>query len=154
MIGKDQIFFEYNQLISNSYTKNKFDDVVTLSKEYLSLSRQYKDNWNYGNAIHQAHTYLGLASLKLDQTEIAKYHLVQANNTLGSPQLKSFGPNMLLAKELLERGDFNTPIFYLNESKKYWKFVFRIWKLRKWIKIMEQGKIPEFGPHLKYHLLI
>ena len=154
MNEKIKIFFEYNQLISSSYNKNDFEEVVNLSKAYLSLAEQHKDNWNYGNAIHQANTYIGLASLRLGQVEIAKYHLLEANKNQGSPQLKSFGPNMLLAKILLEAGDFKTPVLYLNESKKYWNFVFRIWKLKKWIKIMEQGKIPNFGPHLKYHLLI
>jgi hypothetical protein len=45
--------------------------------------------------------------------EEAKKQLLLAGKTPSSPQLNSFGPNMILAKELLDKGEKDTVLHYL-----------------------------------------
>jgi len=80
---------------------------VAEAREYaqavLDLAPKYRNDWNYGNAIHDGHMVLGRVALKGGDVETAKKELLLAGATPGSPQLDSFGPNVSLAKDLLER---------------------------------------------------
>ena len=40
------------------------DEAVALANETLALAPKYKHDWNYGNAIHNAHSALGLVALR------------------------------------------------------------------------------------------
>ena len=44
-----------------------------------------------------------------------------AGATPGSPQLDSFGPNMTLAKELLEKGQPDVVLHYFALCKNFWE---------------------------------
>ena len=55
---------------------------------------------NYGNAVHQANTVLGLIALENDHIDRAESYLAGGgHHPRASAQLTSFGPNMLLAKK-------------------------------------------------------
>jgi hypothetical protein len=118
------------------------------AEELIQLSRSYKDDWNYGNAIHKGNLILGRIALREGKIETAKQHLVYAGETPGSPQLDSFGPNMSLAKELLEAGEKEVVLDYFRLCKNFWAMDFG--KLRKWAEIVQCGRIPNFGAHLQY----
>jgi len=96
-----QRFHKLGKLIAQSYKEEDMHTTEALSREYLELAEKYKENWNYGNAIHQSNIFLGLVALENKEKEKAKEHLLAAGNTPGSPQLNSFGPNMLLAKKIV-----------------------------------------------------
>jgi hypothetical protein len=49
-------------------------------------------------------TWLGLIAVHKNDIETARRELLESGKTPGSPTLNSFGPNMILAKELLEKG--------------------------------------------------
>ncbi len=106
-------FFEIRTLLSEAYANEKYDNIIELSNDYLNIAPTYKENWNYGNAIHIANTFLGLIAMKNGDVEKAKKHLIASALTPGSPQLKSFGPNMLLAKELLKINERRIVLQYL-----------------------------------------
>ena len=74
------------------------------AEKLLATARPEKDDWNYGNAVFEAHTILGRVALSRDDIRGAERHLLESGRTPGSPQLNSFGPNMILADRLLERG--------------------------------------------------
>jgi len=77
---------------------------VQKAKEYAErMLKQNYSGWNYGNNVHHGNIILGRIAIKRDDLEEAKKRLINAGNTPGSPQLNSFGPNMALAKELLEK---------------------------------------------------
>jgi hypothetical protein len=59
-------------------------------------------NWSNGNIIHNANQILGCGALREGKLADAKTYLFKAVATPGSPQLNSFGPEMQLARELLE----------------------------------------------------
>jgi len=85
--------------------------------------------------------------LKAGNIEEAGSYLLAAAETSSSPQLNSFGPNMLLAKELLEQGEQDIVLEYLELCGKFWK---KTDKLKRWAATVRGGGIPEFGGNLAY----
>jgi len=76
--------------------------------------------WYYGNFLHDGNSVLGLAALLGDDVAAAKAHLHAAGDTPGSPQLDSFGPAMDLAQVLLERGEREAVLDYLDRVALFW----------------------------------
>jgi len=107
---------------------------------------QDKSDWNYGNAIHHGNLVLGRLALKKGDLKQARQCLLEAGKSPGSPQLDSFGPNMTLAKELLEKGEKTVVLTYFELCGKFWKDA----KLERWRQEVQAGKIPDFGANLDY----
>ncbi len=105
-------------------------------------------HWNYGNLIHHGHLVLGRIALREGKLDQAKQHLHAAGETPGSPQLDSFGPNMTLAKELLEKGERNAVLEYFKQCGRFWKLHSDY--LDSWAKEVREGKVPDFGANLDY----
>ena len=117
------------------------------AKEYAEkMLSQNSSGWNYGNNIHHGNIILGRIALTLDDLEEAKKRLINAGKTPGSPQLNSFGPNMTLAKELLQKGEKDVVLKYLELCSKFWKMGKD--RLHKWSVVVKDGKIPDFGRSL------
>ena len=124
--------------------------VHRLAKDYLIAAEHNRHSKNYGNAIHQANIVLGLIALENDNVDKAEKYLVAAALTPGSSQLKGMGPNMLLAKKLLEAGRRSAVLQYLDGCGSFWRLSFgRLWK---WKLEIRTGRIPNFGANLS-HLL-
>jgi hypothetical protein len=96
------------------------DRAEQVAHEALLGAEKFPKDWNHGNALHQAHTALGRVALRRDKLAEAKVHLLEAGRTPGSPQLNSFGPNMLLAQELLERGEKEVVLEYFDLCRAFW----------------------------------
>ena len=77
-------------------------------------------NDDYGNVIHNANQILGRCALREGKLADAKAYLLKAGATPGSPQLNSFGPQFQLARELLEKGEKETVLQYLDLVSKFW----------------------------------
>lgn len=117
------------------------------AKEYAEkMLSQNGPGWNYGNNIHHGNIILGRIALTLDDLDEAKKRLINAGKTPGSLQLNSFGPNMTLAKELLQKGEKDVVLEYLELCSKFWKSGKD--RLHKWSVVVKDGKIPDFGPNL------
>lgn len=101
-----------------------------------------------GNNLHFGNIILGRLALKDGQLEEAKQRLIQAGQTSGSPNLNSFGPNMALAKELLQEGEKAVVLEYFELCSKFWKS--DRGRLAKWSDAVREGKIPNFGANLVY----
>ncbi len=145
-------FHQLGESMAQAYQDRKFQELQKLALEYLKLATQYKSDWNYGNAIHQANIYMGLMALEKNNIDEASSFLIKAGQTPGSPQLNNFGPNMLLAKKLLEKGERNSVLIYIDQCKNFWRLLFRMGRIKKWKKKIKQGEIPDFRAHLFYHL--
>ncbi len=105
-----------------------------------------------GDNVHQAHLVLGKLALLEGDAAAAAQHLLDAGRTPGSPALDSFGPNMGLAKLLLERGDRDDVVEYLRLCGNFWKFGVERGTLGAWIAEVQQGGTPDFGANLVYGL--
>ena len=131
-----------------SYDLGKFSDAKIYATQMLSLAMHFQKDWNYGNAIHNGNIILGLVALKQDDVKSAKEYLIKAGSTPGSPQLKTFGPNMSLANELLDKGQKEIVIEYFELCKKFWEM--NDGRLDSWIASIRGGGKPYFGANLEF----
>jgi len=99
-------------------------------------------------AEDDGHMVLGRVALKRGDVETAKRELLLAGATPGSPQLDSFGPNMSLAKDLLEKKQADTVIEYFALCGKFWKL--EDGNLKRWSVLAKAGEMPDFGANLVY----
>jgi hypothetical protein len=127
------------------------EDARQFATDLLALDEKYRrgdaEKAN-GDAVHDGHLVLGLIAIDEERIEEAKRHLLAAAETKGSSQLATSGPNMSLAKELLEKGEPETVLQYLESCRRFWDFGSR--KLYEWTKDVQAGRIPEFGANLLY----
>ncbi len=91
---------------------------------------------------------MGRIALKHGDLKLAAEYLLKAGTTPGSPQLGSFGPNMSLAKDLLEKGQREPVLQYFELCRKFWKMGGE--RLDRWTKEVNAGLDPEFGGSLVY----
>ena len=146
-------FYQLRELLEAAFKEEDLAKAKTLAEKYLALAAEKEEDWNYGNAIHHGHIFLGRIALRKGNIEKAKEHLLEAGKTPGSPQLNSFGPNMTLAEELLERGEREVVLEYLDACKTFWlepMRAIRAFPVWKWQEEIRRGEVPEFGAHLLY----
>jgi hypothetical protein len=134
-------------------SKCAFDDgdyelARQLATESLELAQRFPEDWNYGNAVHDGNVVLGRIALLDGNSELAIEHLQKAGQTPGSPQLNSFGPNMTLARDLLQNGDWDPVYDYLEQCKIFWKL--ERGKIDRWQELVLAKQIPDFGANLCY----
>ncbi len=98
------------------------------------------------DARHKVNVVLGRIALAEGDVGSAKAHLLAAGRVDGSPVLGSFGPNMALAKELLEHGERETVLEYFELCSRFWDPE----KLGVWADLVRAGRIPDFGGNLLY----
>ena len=103
---------------------------------------------NYGSAIQDGNIVLGRIALRQGHVDEAKRCLIEAGKAPGSPARNTFAPNMSLAKELLENGEREVVLQYLELCRRFWTD--DSGKLDKWKKEIKAGKTPHFGANLKY----
>lgn len=105
-------------------------------------------SFNYGSIICNGNTILGRVALKEGDLEHAKEYLIKSAETPGSPELNSFGPSFILAKELLQEGEKEIVLNYLDLIARFWakpgqrSSSGKIEMLEKWKEEINAGKIP------------
>ena len=104
--------------------------------------------WWTGDAIHQGNIILGRLAIRESKMEAAKRYLLAAGKTPGSSSLNGLGPNMALAKDLLDSGETTTVLAYLESCTQFWNG--NRGKLAEWIALVRAGLTPDFGPNLGY----
>lgn len=119
-----------------------------LANELLVLASERKKDWNYGNAIHFGNMVLGQVALREGKLDLAEEYLLKSGATPGSPQLDTFGPNMSLAKELLEAERSEAVLEYFELCGQFWEMSGG--KLEIWAIQVERGEVPDFGANLVY----
>lgn len=118
------------------------------AEELAGLAEKHPSNWNHGNAIQDSNQVLGMIALAAGRVEEAKERLLASARSEGSPQMNSFGPNMRLAKKLLESGEKEVVLEYFGLCRNFWKMGRD--KLTTWEKAATQGIVPSFGANLDY----
>ena len=143
---EDSKYNSLSDLAKTAFEAGEFDKARTYATDLLERAKGERKGWNYGNAIHFGNLVLGRIALKDGDLEKAKAYLLASGKTPGSPQLDSFGPNMLLAKDLLEKGERKAVLQYFDECATFWKRP----ELKEWTAAVKLGKIPDFGGNLDY----
>jgi hypothetical protein len=130
------------------------EEAERLAWELLENAKAFHalDPWlagsGYAQSKHYGNVILGHIMLQLGYVETAKEHLLDAARVPGSPTLGSFGPDMLLAKELLERGERRAVLEYLELCAVFWTNEKS--PLRQWTAEVRRGGIPDFDANLRY----
>jgi hypothetical protein len=144
----EEHFYALNKAAKQSLTAGNMEDARKYADELLALAPKFSRDWNYGNAIHDGNLILGRIALSEGRTNEAKQFLLQAGASRGSPQMNTFGPNMSLAKDLLEKGERDTVLQYFELCRKFWKMGQQ--NLDAWSQEVRDGKVPNFGANLSY----
>jgi hypothetical protein len=95
------------------------------AREWLSENTD-TDAWYFGNVIHDANLLLGRIALSANSPDQAGQFLLRSADTPGSPQLNSFGPNLILARELVEAGQTEIVLRYLDRIAEFWGHPYRV----------------------------
>jgi TonB family protein len=158
----EQVLFDLEQDLTGRDGESRSDALPQLAKAAvaagaLEKATRYADEliasvghggWNDGAALHDGNMVRGLVALRNGNTYEAARNLIEAGKTTGGPQLSSFGPNMTLASELLDKGARDAVLEYLTLCKKFWTMGSS--QLDAWIKVVESGGKPAFGANLLY----
>ena len=104
--------------------------------------------WWTGDAIHQGNIVLGRLALGKGDVGEAKRYLLLAGKTPGSSSLGALGPNMALARDLLEHGESAAVLQYLEECGAFWGG--NRGKLAEWTALIRAGLKPDFGANVTY----
>lgn len=141
-------FYRMDNLAKAAVKAEDLEKATRYAKESLAGAKDFPNDWNHGNAVHHGNNVLGLVAMKQGDLKLADEHLLKAGNTPGSPQLNSFGPNMTLAKALLEKDRKDAVLEYFELCRKFWKMGGD--RLDRWTKDVKAGDVPDFGGNLAY----
>jgi RNA polymerase sigma factor (sigma-70 family) len=145
---EEKHFYALDAAAKESFVAGEIVEARNYARELMTLLPRYKGDWNYGNAIQDANLVLGRIAVREGKIEAAKRYLIAAGKSPGSPQMDSFGPNLTLAKDLLEKGERDTVLEYFTLCRKFWKMDYG--KLDEWMHEVMDGKNPDFGANLLY----
>ncbi len=106
--------------------------------------------WDEGNRVHYGNVILGRIALADGDVEGAEQHLLAAGRMPGSDSLKWGGPDMALAKDLLEHGRRESVLRYLELCLDMDLWETHQERLRNWIALVEAGRTPDFGSNLSF----
>ncbi len=130
----------FNELATDAFEAE--DDVLAQKYAEEALQQGQQQNKFYCAALHHGNLMLGRIALKKGNLEEAKSRLLEAGKASGSFS----NPNMMLAKELLEKGQREIVLQYLDECANFWKNGGD--KLNQWRIVIRGGGIPNFGVNL------
>ena len=144
----EERFYALNAAAKEGFVVGKTEEARKYAEELLALLPKFKNNWNYGNAVQDANLVLGRIAVQEGRIDEAKQFLIKAGKSPGSPQMNSFGPNMSLAKDLLEKGEKDVVLDYFNLCGEFWESHSE--QLDKWSEQVKDGSIPDFGANLVF----
>ena len=104
------------------------------------MLRQEPSGRNYASNIHYGNITLGRIALSEGNVNQARSFLLRASEVPESPRLRQIGPDTILAKQLLERGERKAVLRYLDQCAKFWVRGRDI--LKEWTVVVRAGRIP------------
>jgi len=146
-LSGNKLLCKLPDLAKRALKAEETDKAGAYAKQLLQMARQYPD-WCYGDAIYYGNFVLGRIAVQEGNLAEAGQYLLAAGATPGSPTLDSFGPNVTLAKELLEKGQSGVVLQYLALCKNFWKM--DRGKLDEWSATVRGGGVPDFTSNLYY----
>jgi len=145
---EEKRFYALDAAAKESFVAGKIEDSRNYAQELITLLPKYKTDGNYGNAVQDANLVLGRIAVRAGNLAAGKMYLIAAGKSPGSPTLESFGPNLTLAKDLLDKGDRETVLEYFMLCRRFWKMDYG--KLDQWKQEVMNGHSPDFGANLLY----
>ncbi len=143
---KRQILLPY--VAKDLYIAGDIYKAQAYANELIEYASDKDNDFNKGAALHAGNVVLGLISLSNGKPSKALEYLKKASKSSTTPMLARFGPNLLLAHELLKKGYDKEVIVYLEDIKKIW--LYDGGRLDTWIVYIERGWSPDFGLNLEF----
>jgi hypothetical protein len=131
-----------------AFEAGELEKASAYASELLNSVSRESIQGDVGDSVHRVNTILGRIALAEGNKDRAKTHLIESARVSPTPVLQSFGPSMQLAHELLQLGERQVVIDYLNMCASFWKPPDHI--CEKWIYAIVHGELPDFGPNLAY----
>lgn len=149
--NKPSKLYIYHDLASKMKAKfdsGNIDEARSLALNALKLVENEEMDQTNGEIIHDANMVLGRIAVVEGKIESAVDYLQKASKTVGSPALCTFGPNMSLAKDLIEKNQIDPVLEYFEACKKFWTYGEE--RLSKWEEDVKNHKMPDFNANLIY----
>ena len=142
------LFYQLPDLAKRAFNAGEIEKAEAYSNQLLQLAAQYPKNPNRGHAVFYGNLILGRIAARRGDLAQAGQYLMAAGATTGSPSLDSFGPNMSLANDLLDKGQSGVVLRYFALCKNFWSM--DNGKLDEWSAVVRGGGVPDFGANLDY----
>ena len=126
-----------------AFRAGEMEAAQSFARELLQMAPAYTRERDYGDAIYDGYSVLGRVALHRDNVPLARQYLMNAATTPGSPSLSRNGPNMMLAKELLEKGQAPAVLEFLILCREFWKQDGG--RLGAWSDAIRKHETPDFG---------
>jgi hypothetical protein len=120
----------------------------SFARELLQMAPNYTKERDYGDAIYDGYSVMGRVALHRENLPLARQYLMNAATTPGSPAINQNGPNMMLAKELLDKGQAPAVLQFLILCREFWKTDGG--RLSAWSDAIRRDEMPDFGANLDY----
>ena len=140
--GRGQAYL-LTDLAKMALTANQYEKATGYANAMLA---EDSPDRNSGDHIHHGNLVLGRIALAEGDIEEAKRRLIAAGKTTGSPSLNSFGPKMMLAKELLQKGEKEVVLEYFRHCARFWEMGQD--RLEEWSDLVQANRVPDFGGSL------
>jgi len=144
----EERFHALRQAARPSFELGRLEEAGNYANELLVLLPRFSTIWDHDHAVQTAHSVLGRIALREGRLDDAKRHLLESANHGGSGPMSSFGPDMSLAKELIEEGERAAVLEYFGLCRRFWRM--ERGRLNQWAQDVSAGKLPDFGPNLGY----
>ncbi len=143
-----EYFYHLKDLMDASLQAGLWPKVEAYARALIERAGRHVDDWNYGNALHFGNIALGRVAMARGEVEAAKTFLGLAGSAPSSPQLASFGPNMSLAKALLEVREVDAVLEFMTRCAVFWAAGAHT--LSVWRAEISNGEMPDFGANMGY----
>jgi RNA polymerase sigma factor (sigma-70 family) len=139
-------YYALGRAAKECFVAGRITEARAHAEELMALIPKYPAY--QGDAIQDANLVLGRLAAREGRIKAAKEYLIQAGKSPGSPSMNSFGPNMTLAKDLIEKGETTVALQYFALCRKFWKMGGE--KLDQWTDDVIRSRTPDFGANLLY----
>jgi len=145
LTGRDQ-FAVLPLAAKAAFRAGQMEAAQSYARELLQMAPNYTKERDYGDAIYDGYSVMGRVALHRENLPLARQYLMNAATTPGSPALNQYGPNMMLAKELLDKGQAPAVLQFLILCREFWKTDGG--RLNAWSDAIRRHEMPDFGANL------
>ena len=135
------------ELMMDAYYAQNYtqaNDYALMEHKYLPSSDPTLDP----DVIYHSYMMQGLVALHNKDIPAADNFLLKSGQSSGSAPLDSFGPNMMLADQLLQNGQKAVVLQFLQECATFWNEGTNT--LKQWMAEIKQGQHPDFSMQENY----
>lgn len=144
---REQKHFIIKELPKTAFLAGDMDNAKTYADRVLKEAGQILQERDYGEAIFVGNMVLGEVPLSKGDVASADSYLLASAKTPGSPQLGSLGPNPMLARDLLAKGERETVLQYFQLCRKFWRLGGH--ELDEWTGAVKAGNTPNWETTLE-----